>query len=377
MKRWLGIFSIAFILAIAFSTSPARAADGALCHAEPTSGPPGTKFQIHCTGFSPNTIVNTYVVEPDGRAVSGAQIVGYVSNVGNGNILTDRDGNVSFTWQSQDGSQELVGGGSFAHQLGDWTWVVHQLGAASSVLVRGQARVTIESANWEQVGATLAAFADNPVASGALTVQFNGSGFWRDEYVNVWVTLPSDCSGRANVESASADDPLYQGVFDGFLGPNTVKANERGEVEFSILFTAAACRGEYAATVYAPGSGYGAITTFRVQGNSVNLSSARLSVVPTSVDALNPLLTLLGSQWQANQAIDCWSTRPDGRSFTVGSTTADANGNFALDIRISGSDSAPPDASEEPGLWTLTCRARDESEAAETTVMIHALTVDP
>lgn len=377
MKRWLGIISIVFFLAFAFWTSPASAADGALCHSDPTAGPPGTKFQIHCTGFSANTTVNAYVVEPDGRAISGAQIVGFASNVGSGNILTDRDGNASFTWESQDGTQELIGGGTFGHQLGDWTWVVHQLGAASSVLVRGEVRVTIESANWEQVGAALAASASSPAANGAVTVQFTGSGFWRDEYVNVWVTLPPICSGRANVESASADDPLYQGVFDGFLGPNTVKANERGEIGFSILFTAAACRGEYFGTVYAPGSGYGAITAFQVSGNSVIFSSARLSVVPASVDALNPLLTLLGSNWQAKQPVDCWSTRPDGRSFTVGSTTADANGNFALDIHISGFDSASPFASEEPGLWSLTCRARDGGEAAETTVLVHALTVDP
>ncbi|MBI4673977.1 MAG: hypothetical protein HY741_20210 [Chloroflexi bacterium] len=379
MKRWLGMLaSIALVLAFAFSVSPTHAADGARCYADPISGPPGTKFQISCTGFSPNTTVNAYVVEPDGRAISGAQIVGFGSNVGNGNILTDQEGTASFAWQSQDGTRELTGGGTFAHQLGDWTWVVHQLGAASSVLARGEVRVTLESANWEQVGATLTASASGAAVGDAVTFNFNGSGFWRDEYVNVWVTLPPNCSGRASVEGASADDPYYQGLFDGFFGPNTVKANEKGEIGFAVLFTTAACRGEYSATVYAPGSGYGAIATFQVSGKTIAPSSTRhLIVVPDAVDALNPLLTILGSNWNVNQAVDCWSTRPDGRSFNVGSATADANGNFALDIHISGFDSTAPYASEEPGVWSVTCRAPSNGDTAVTTVTVHALTVDP
>jgi hypothetical protein len=373
MRRWIGWLAIAIVLwSFALAGQTAHAGSGAVCQANPSSGVPGTRFEMSCAGFTPNTYVNTYVVEPDGRAISGAQVAGFNSNVGNGNILTDKNGVARFSWQSEGGMHDF-GGGSFAHQLGSWTWVVHQLGSAQNVVASGQVQVKLENANWEQVGATLTASSSN-----WSTFHFSGAGFWRDEYVNIWVTLPPNCSGRASVEGASADDPYYQGLFDGFFGPNTVKANERGEIAFTILFTAQACRGEYHATVYAPGSGYSAITAFTVKGDTIAVSSdRRIIAAPPSVDALNPVLTILGSNWRANAVVNCWSTRPDGRSFDVGTVTADAAGSFALDIHISGTDSEAPYASEEPGLWSLTCRAPADGSAALTTVAVHALTSDP
>lgn len=374
MRRWLGGLIVVVTLLCSGWIGPTAYADsGAQCAADPVSGPPGTKFAMTCTGFAPNTYVNAYVVEPDGRAISGLQVVGFSSNVGNGDILTDAQGAAHFTWQSENGSRELVGGGSFAHQLGNWTWVVHQLGAAQSIVRSAQVQVTIESANWEQVGASLSA-----TSSHWSSFNFSGAGFWRDEYVNLWVTLPPNCSGRANVEGASADDPYYQGLFDGFFGPNTVKANERGEIAFTIVFTARACRGEYHATAYAPGSGYGAVTAFQVSGDAITLSSnRRILAVPTAVNALNPALTILGSQWDANQAVSCWSTRPDGRTFDLGTVKSDAGGSFALDTHISGFDSFAPYASEEPGVWSVTCRAVQNGGTALTSVTVHALTTDP
>lgn len=374
MRRWLlGSTIVLFLMGVSLVGQPASAAMGALCSADPLSGPPGTKFEMACTGFAPNTYVNAYVVEPDGRAISGAQVVGFTSNVGNGNILTDANGAAHFSWQSENGARELTGGGSFAHQLGNWTWVVHQLGAAQSVVLNGQVQVTIEAANWEQVGASLSA-----TSSHWSSFNFSGAGFWRDEYVNIWVTLPPNCSGRANVEGASADDPHFQGLFDGFFGPNTVKANERGDIAFTIVFTARACRGDYHATVYAPGSGYGAITPFAVSGDAISPTAAqRISTAPPAVDALNPVLTILGSNWDANQAVSCWSTRPDGRTFDLGTVKADAGGSFALDTHISGFDSFAPYASEEPGVWSVTCRGVQNGDTALTNVTVHALTTDP
>ncbi|MCG3139733.1 MAG: hypothetical protein HDKAJFGB_00651 [Anaerolineae bacterium] len=374
MRRWLGGFIFGLILlCVTLAGQPAFADNDAQCAADPVSGPPGTKFDITCTGFMPNTHVNAYVVEPDGRAISGIQVVGFTSNIGNGSILTDAQGAAHFVWQSEDGTHELTGGGSFAHQLGNWTWVVHQLGAAQSIVVNAQVQVTIESANWEQVGATL-----NATSSHWSAFHFSGNGFWRDEYVNLWVTLPPNCSGRGNVEGASADDPYYQGLFDGFFGPNTVKANERGEISFDLVFTAHACRGEYHATAYAPGSGYGAITAFQVSGDVVtNSSNRRIIAAPTNVDALNPILTILGGAWDANQTVSCWSTRPDGRTFDLGTVISDAGGNFALDTHLSGFDSLTPYASEEPGVWSITCRPTNGGGAALTNVTVHALTSDP
>lgn len=365
--------TLALILAGLFlAAAPANAA-GAVCSSDPVSGPPGTRFNINCIGFSANIHVNAYVVEPDGRAVSAVQVVGFGSNVGGGDILTDAAGNASFVWQSQDGRTELPGGGSFGHQIGEWTWVVHELGFNNSVLAQGQAKLTIESYQWEQAGATL----DSESTDNKLHT-FHGSGFAPNEYVNLWVSLPLHCSGRGNVEGASADDPLFQGLFDGFIGPNTVKANEFGDISFTILFTSRACRGYYKVTAYALGSGYGAITEIAVGGEAlITALGVSVSAVPDSIDALDPVLTLLGNGWGANENINCWSTRPDGRSFSLGTISADAAGHFAWDVHISGFDSFAPFASEEPGMWSVTCRAPAGGATALTTVMVHALTVDP
>jgi hypothetical protein len=377
MYRRVTCVSLLLVLfALVWTTAPARAA-GASCVSDPVSGPPGTTFQIVCSGFSSNTHVNAYVVEPDGRAISAGQVVGFDSNVGGGSILTTGAGNASFAWHSQDGRIEQPGGGAFAHQLGAWTWVVHELGPAQTIVAQGQATVMIDAFHWEQTGASL----HSETADHALHT-FSGAGFWRDEYVNIWVTLPIHCSGRANVEGASADDPLFQGLFDGFIGPNTVKANERGEIAFSILFTSRACRGYYQVTVHALGSGYGAITEIAVGGNEIiETFGVSITAVPDSIDALYPILTLLGNGWGAYREVNCWSTRPDGRSFNLGTAKADAAGHFAWDVHISntpgGPDSFSPFASEEPGLWSITCRAPASGDTALTRIMVHALTSDP
>lgn len=374
MKQRIGLLSaFAVLAALVFTFGTAAATSNALCTSDPVSGPPGTDFFIQCTGFSPNTHVNAYVVEPDGRAINAGQIIGFDSNVAGGSILTDADGAASFWWHSQDGSEELPGGGAFAHQLGDWTWVVHELGLAQTVVAQGQATVNIEAYHWEQVGATLAGSSTDKQ-----NFSFTGAGFWRDEYVNIWVSLPPNCSGRSNVEGASADDPFYQGLFDGFYGPSTVKADEQGHISFPILFFSEACRGFYKVTAYAPGSGYGAITEIEVGGKAIVTSSGiLLDAVPDSIDALNPIFTLLGDSWDANAQINCWSTRPDGRSFGLGTVQADASGHFAWDVQISGSDSFAPYASEEPGVWSVTCRVPASGDSAITQVTVHALTSDP
>lgn len=375
MHRRVPVLIFTFILAFAALVStvaPARAA-GATCSSDPTAGPPGTNFTITCAGFTPNTHVNAYVVEPDGRAVTASQVVGFHSNAANSDILTDASGNATFTWASQDGRTELFGGGAFADQIGDWTWVVHELGLAQTVVAEGQVKMTIQAFHWTQTGAALAAqTTDDNLFS------FSGTGFTRDEYVNLWVSLPANCSGRDNVEASSADDPLFQGLFDGFIGPNTVKADETGTISFTIFFTSRACRGTYSVSAYALGSGNGAITQIRVGGDAISETpGVSVDAVPDSIDALNPVLTLLGDGWGSSTQINCWSTRPDGRSFTLGTVQADAAGHFAWDVHISDSDSFSPFASEEPGLWSITCRAPGSGATALTKIMVHALTSDP
>jgi hypothetical protein len=335
-------------------------------------GPPGTTFSIYCSGFSALTYVNAYVVEPDGRAVSAAQVAG-VSGYGTASaFLTDTGGNVSFAWHSQDGSDELPGGGAFAHQIGNWTWVVHELGLTQTVVAQGQATVTIDSKQAPQAGATLYASSTD-----WQTWWFTGTGFAPLETANVWVSLPANCSGRANVEPASADDPYIQGLFDGFFGPSNVKASDAGDISFSVVFSSRACLGWYAVTAYAPGSGAGGIVSFEVRGDEVTTTSGTvIYTTPASVSALEPYLLIYGSGFWSGEVVSCWTTRPDGRTFPVGNANA-SGGAFALDTHASNFDSFAPYASEEPGWWYATCRGNSSGYTAITRFEVFALTSDP
>lgn len=366
MYRRVGLLVLmTLVLGLALTAAPAQAG-GASCWADPTAGPPGTTFGIYCSGFSPFANVNAYVVEPDGRAVSAGQVIGLSV------IKASSSGSVSFAWHSQDGSQELPFGGAFAHQIGNWTWVVRELGPAQSVVAEGQTTVTVKSKDAPQSGAWLDA-----KSSDWMTWWFTGGGFAPNETVNVWVTLPPNCSGRDNVEAASADDPYIQGLFDGFFGPTNVKADEGGSIGFSVVFSSRACLGNYAVTAHALGSGAGSIVWFEVKGKEVATSGGTwITANPNDVDALNPLLTLFGYGWEPYEVVSCWTTRPDGRAFPVGNVKADASGSFALDIHASGFDSFSPYASEEPGMWSATCNAQD-GDTALTSFMVHALTSDP
>lgn len=368
LYRKAGLIALfACIIAAGLLAAPAYAG-GASCTANPTEGPPGTRFDFFCSGFSPNVHLNSYVVEPDSRAVSGPQVSGYTSNLSNGDILTDNQGNASFTWFSRGGGDH-----GFAHQLGTWTWVVHQLGLGNTVVTQGQANVRITSRVFVVSGATL-----SYSTSDGFVFNFTGSGYAPFELVNIWVTLPFSCSGRANVEGAMTDEPFVAGLFDGFFGPESVKADADGNAAFSIVFSNTACRGFYTTTARALKSGAGAEITFPLSGNGIITAlGASLVATPDSVDALNPVLTLLGTGFGNAAGVNCWTTRPDGRVFPVGNATTDAGGHFALNIHASGSDSFSPFASEEPGLWVATCFAPGNGTTALTSFMLHGLTSDP
>lgn len=360
----------ALTLALAFTSGAARADKGAWCWSDPIAGPPGTTFTIYCSGFSANTLLNTYAVEPDGRAVSGERVTGFSSTYGNGSVKADANGDAMFWWHSQSGPTY-----GFSHQIGDWTWVVQQLGPTQSIAAAGKTTVTIQSVSSPQWGAWLEG---SSVTGRAWS--FHGWGFLRDEYVNIWVTLPWNCSGRANVEAAAADDPsTVQGVYDGFSGPGSVKANEQGEIWFDLDFGAQACLGFYKVTAYAPGSGYGAIHEFQVKGNSITQSVGQgIAAVPDSVSALHPYFALWGWGWDAWEQVNCYSTRADGRSFNLGTVKADASGAFAWEnVHVSGYDSFAPFASEEPGMWSLTCNGPGTGHRATTGIMLYGLQTDP
>jgi len=366
------IVLFAILFGLAFVVSPVYAG-GAVCTANPWAGPPGTIFTFACNGFDANTQLNVYAVEPDGRAIAAGQVDGFQNDTGSSGILTDANGNAAFTWHSAGGGNE-----GFAHQIGSWTWVAHELGLGGAVVAQGQATIQVSSVSQLHSGAILTLNTSETLSKNVKRYTFVGGGFARDEIVNIWVTLPADCSGRDNVDAASADEPFFQGLFDGFFGPNSVKADESGSIAFTLDFYPQACRGLYTVTARALGSGAAAEAGFKVTGDAVSPEAVySLTVSPSAVDALNPVITLLGGGFDAGHAINCWTTRPDGRVFAVGTTVTDTNGNFALTVHASGFDSFPPFASEEPGTWAVTCRDPSSGDTALASFTVFGLISDP
>ncbi len=366
MRRSVGLIILFALLFLPLLLAGPVHAATATCSANPVSGPPGTAFSITCSGFTGNAVVNSYVVEPDGRAVSGSQIVGFTSNIGNGSVLTDSAGRAAFVWQSAGG-----GAAGFADQIGTWTWVVHELAPGGIIAAEGHVAVQVTGNPVSYAGAALTV---EPAAG--TTFNFTGSGFVPLEVANIWVTTPANCSGRIDVEGASALEPSVQGLLDGLLGPSSVKADSAGNIAFSLVFTPRACRGIYAVTARALGSGIGGTVNFQVTGNAIT-TNASLAAMPDTVTAIAPFLTLLGSGFNPGGKVNCWTTRPDGRAFDVGGASVESGGTFSLSIHASGFDSFWPFSSEEPGIWYATCAAPGGGTIAVTSFMVTSLTSDP
>lgn len=375
MKFKIALAAVLVLVLSLWGAHPA-AAGGASCTASPGAGEPGTVFAFECSGFSPNTYMNVYVVEPDGRALSAGVMTGYHSNVGSyvyadGSVRTDLAGNASFWWASEGGAAY-----GFSHQIGTYTWVATQPGPAGSVLAQGQVTIELTSVQAPQAGASLWVASQD-----GYSFTFSGSGFTPLENVNIWTSVPATCSGRNNADPASAVEPRIQGGFEGLAGPNTVRASLAGYIDFTIDFKEVACLGEYGVTARALTSGAGGIVWIKLSGNAVTTSTgATLWVSPDILPANAPYLTIYASGFPADTNVNCWTTRPDGRAFRVGladSAHVDASGNFSLAVHASDFDSFVPYATEEPGVWFATCREGLSGTTAIATFTLYALESDP
>ena len=74
MKASVRYLLFVFVLAVLIlATAPrvTKAATAVLCGADPSTAVLGTKITITCTGFDPNTIVNSYTVDSTGFAEFG------------------------------------------------------------------------------------------------------------------------------------------------------------------------------------------------------------------------------------------------------------------------------------------------------------------
>lgn len=325
------------------SVSYSTLAAGAECTVDPTHGTPGTVFHFSCSGFPADAGASIYVVEPDGLASSGGWNLQVPYSV------DTKQGSFAFTWASWSNTR-------YSQAFGKYAWVIQ--------LPNGSAQATVDTfidrVDYAVSGATL----DVSPKRASDIFWFTGTGFAPNEIVSIWVTLPPNCSSAQSAGEFAAVHPGdgfgQQGIYD---APDP-KADAAGNIYFPIQVYYHACRGEYALTARALASGNGASATFEVTGNSVE-TNASLYVTPDVVDATNPVVTIYGFGFGANQTVNCWFTRPDGRTTFSGSASSDtkAAADGSINFTTIAGDSTyanfvfPHASAEEPGQWSVSCRA--------------------
>ncbi len=333
MKRILLVLgAILFLLGLAVvpQTNVYAAAD-ATCSSDPSSGPVGTTFVLTCWGYTPNSYVYAYMVEPTGVATSLWSA--------SGAIKVDENGSITY-------EQPTKFGNDFALQVGTWGFVAEELGLAKTVLHRGETWFTITGGTEDVGGAVLTASPSTVhkpekayshlefIGLNLLTTEpgetsvLSGSGFMPGEVVSFWVEpAGGGCPSMTQHNSVNAglvvptvgglfinadiNQPIYDGVGSQAFGD--IKADAGGNVSAQVAFYVYACEGPWRFVARGNTSGYGAETWITVIGNTV-ATDAWLSADPTSASAMYGVVNFSGSGFGANEHITCWITSPQGRT---------------------------------------------------------------
>lgn len=326
MKRFVVFLAILMAIILLAPAANVSAGSSADCSVSPHNGPPGTVFKFWCSGFSPNTYVNVWTVDPSGVAQNGPAVPGAPES-----IKTDASGNASFVWDSPggQGSEYLGNLIYFSTEFGNWTWYVNELCYGKPCVV-GSAAVHIDSVAVHITGAELHVSPELGYA-GETEFTVTGSGFTPFAMVTLWESLPSMCDASSQLFSASAG-------WDG-----DVKADASGNIFATLAYTPGYCLGEYSLTAREVKSGRGAITTFKLTGKPIVPTygeSDTLTVSPSTVNAaasvLQYIATVSGWGFQPGEVVSCWITRPDNAVAAAidltrfgFDTKADASGHIA------------------------------------------------
>lgn len=359
-------------------------AGGANCSADPSTIVIGGVVHITCSGFDPNTIVNSYVVEATGFSEVG--LSNYAACLAGQNAhstdssKTNELGNATFTWYTQDGKDSCPFGSynGYANQLGTYTVVIQELDGKGGIKYAGTTNVTI-TGNGNTVTGALLGTNGPAISGGTLTVY--GAGFAPNEAVNIWFTRPQSCSGLGDwyYTGVSAFDPsLWTG--GGVSGAGSVKADSSGAFSAVYLLSdghnAYPCIGTWHVTAHALGSGRGGETTFEISGNAVSenakvwTAEARVpsngNITANCTGKCGIAVHVYGSGFPAGSRVNCWFTRPDGTVYhgygvesygTSSAPTVGADGTFSgLTLTYSANVTYQ---GEQPGTWAVTCGTPD------------------
>lgn len=399
------LFFILLLLAVTLFgvASTTHAAEGVLCSADPNVAQVGSVIHISCTGFDRDAIVNAYVVEPTGFSEVGRSnyavcMVGTRTNtLFDATSKADESGTAAYRWYTQDGSgNNFCNFDGYANQLGTYTVVVQQLDGAGGIKYIGKTNVTLTGNGETHTGAWVGV--DEVVYSGD-DFWVNGSGFAPNEYVNVWFTRPSDCSGLGwwYYTGVSAFDPSrWEGA--GIYGPGSVKTDEQGNFTASYSATdhegSYPCLGKWSVTANALGSGVGSEAQFTVRGKTI-AGNARVwtdeSMVPSigqkyacwgGDNACGIAVHVYGSGFPANSNVNCWFTRPDGTVYEAlvpGNNSADSRATYQVDSAGNFGGLATTWTSdigyqgEQPGMWYVSCGTPDKKYSGAASFTVYAL----
>lgn len=373
LKRLLSFTLALFLMVPALYAGPPVYAADSGCVASPAAGTAGTTFFLTVSGFSPDTPLWTYAVEPDGTAFSDQEF-----NAFGGAVKTDASGTATFPFATRF----VVYGHPVVRALGTWTLVAQELGLAGAVVHEVHCAVTLTSGGEQSLaGATLSV---NPqtvlVGDNGLVT---GAGFGALETVNLWVSPPPYCSGFA----FTLPTVLHQKVGSSAYAQADVKANAAGEISYALpTYSIYSCLGKWAISAYAPGSGAGAYAEFEITGRTVPGGSY------LTVDKSNGFTrgdTFLFSGWgfTPSGTASCWTTRPEGTVRPVGTFKVDASGafEFSFDTGFDLEGDFDGDTIVERmhysegsiGTYAMTCRDNASGATGQVSFTLNGLVSDP
>lgn len=333
MKRIIAL-CIALVMLASFAVVPQtviHAAADATCVSDPAAGPVGTVFEITCSGFTPNSYVYAYLVEPAGVAVTLFE--------SDGAIKANEKGAIVYEQESKFEAFATL-------QVGTWHFVAEETGLAKTVLHRGETTFTITGGTESVSGAELEAspttihkpaqaydrftFPSFTLSALAFSepVKLEGKGFEPNEMVTFWLEpAGGGCATMTRHQSADAGEILpgvaaiyvhqdiNSPIYDGYGAQEFAgrKANAAGEVEAEIAFTSIACEGQWRMVARGNASHHGAQTWVTVTGNAVT-TNAVLEATPSSASAMFATIQFNGSGFGSGEHVSCWLTTPQGQT---------------------------------------------------------------
>lgn len=368
MSRYIVRIAIVIFALLGVALAPAAAstahAANLACSASPSSGPPGTLFQLSANGFTPNTHLWTYAVEPDGTAFADPGNQGF-----GGGIKSDASGTATFAFATRFLALGVL---PVTRAPGEWTLVVQETGPAGAVLNEAHCIVNITASEGVLEGATLAVSPSHGFLDSIYTV--TGLGFAPGEIVNTWLTPPPGCSGFAyHLTGFTAINVAA----DAFAFTNE-KADSSGAITFPIFASSPFfCTGEWKVSARAPGSGRAGLASFFVVGHPVTPFGATLTVDPSVGLSRGGVFTFTGSGFTPGEVVNCWYTRPEGTTREFINHIADSAGQFEL-VLVTGFDDVGMQYSEGSlGEYTMTCTGETSEFLAITHFTLIGGVTDP